>query len=276
MYRYATLEPCCGGSINETWKVSARGQDTLFLKLGAVDGEDMYRREFQGLKALGQAGGLRVPEPLLVKRLRHCAVLVMEFICLSPVRQPHKALGVALAELHGIEGGRFGYQEDNFIGCSYQKNEWKDDWWDFFCQNRLAVQLQMAKSNGMGGAVIESVLDIIMRVPARFADHRPSPSLLHGDLWTGNTACDEAGRPVVYDPAIYYGDSETDMAMSQMFGSLPTSSYEAYYCHRPARDEAALRKPIYDLYHWLNHFNIFGATYLGSVEQTVKQIRKTL
>ena len=273
-YRNARLRRSGAGCINETWEVYGKGICSLFVKIGRKGFHVMYQREFEALKAMQKAIHFHVPDPLLVGELdEECAILAMEFIPLSPVRRGSEtALGEALAEMHGITSDYYGLAEDNFIGRSLQPNGWSDNWWAFFCTNRLQHQLDMAVANGLYHELAERIAKIIELTPTKFASHQPSRSLLHGDLWSGNVGADKHGKPVIYDPAMYYGDPETDIAMSQMFGALGQAVYEAYYSNISSADGVELRRPLYDLYHWLNHFNLFGSTYQAQVERVVVQL----
>lgn len=261
------------GCINETWQAFGEGLSSLFIKVGRSDAADMYEREREGLVLLSQARKLRIPQAYTVAANEHCACLIMEFIQLQPLRLAAQvALGEALAELHSISTDQYGLAEDNYIGRSRQVNGFAEDWWEFYCDKRLTVQWEMAKRNGMRSELLQRLQRLIERVPAHFAYHKPRASLLHGDLWSGNVAADTAGTPVIYDPAVYYGDAETDIAMSQMFQSLGAGVYETYYQYLPAQSGHARRRSLYDLYHWLNHFNLFGVTYLGQVERAADTV----
>lgn len=261
------------GCINETWLAAAEGREPLFVKVGTSSAKDMYDQEMTGLALLRQVGGLRIPVTHFAAADDECACLVMEYIDLTPVPAASEAaLGEGLAELHSLTGERFGLQEDNYIGRSPQVNGFADDWWAFFCDRRLTVQLEMAKDNGMRTRLQDRIRELIDAVPAAFADHRPAPALLHGDLWTGNVSADSSGKPCIYDPAVYHGDGETDIAMSRMFQSLGDRVYEVYHSHHPLQAGHRVRRSLYDLYHWMNHFNLFGVTYLGQVEHCVDSV----
>jgi fructosamine-3-kinase len=164
------------------------------------------------------------------------------------------AMGKALAALHRQTGPRFGWQRDNYIGLAPQVNTWKDDWCEFFVECRLRPQAHKA-----GIDIPEK------RVRALLADHRPMPSLLHGDLWNGNAGFTADG-PVVFDPAVYYGDREADLAMTELFGGFRREFYEGY---GPLDAGYERRKHLYNLYHLLNHLNLFGGGYLGQVKATL-------
>lgn len=262
------------GCINETWELYGEHIESLFLKVGRKGYEPMYAKEFISLEELKKAEKFHVPTPLLCGVIEdECAFLVMEFITLSSLRRSSEiALGEALAEMHSITSDRFGFVQDNYIGRSLQPNGWSDSWWPFFIDKRLQHQLAMAEQNGLRQDLLAGVSNIIARLPGCFTDHQPSPVLLHGDLWVGNIAADSHGRPVIYDPALYYGDAETDIAMSQMFGALGQAVYDAYYGNIRPLEGNELRRPLYDLYHWLNHFNLFGTSYVTQIDRVVKQL----
>jgi fructosamine-3-kinase len=188
------------------------------------------------------------------------------FILLERLELSHKqgksgdwrAMGRALAALHGHTGPRFGWHRDNYIGLAPQVNTWKDDWSDFFVECRLLPQARRARI-GLPETAIRTLLE----------DHRPAPSLLHGDLWSGNAGFTQDG-PVVFDPAVYYGDREADLAMTELFGGFPREFYEAY---GPLDAGYARRKHLYNLYHLLNHLNLFGGGYRARVEAALRLLR---
>ncbi|OUS31901.1 hypothetical protein A9Q99_02065 [Gammaproteobacteria bacterium 45_16_T64] len=266
------------GGISETWELYGVNTPSLFIKIGRQGFEQMYASECVCLEELQRAKKFRVPKPMLCGVIEgQCAFLAMEFIQLTSLRRSSEvALGEALAEMHSIESDRFGFAEDNYIGRSMQPNGWSLNWWSFFAENRLQHQLSMAINSGLRSDLVEPIQLVIQKAPVYFVTHKPKPTLLHGDLWSGNVSADSQGRPVIYDPAVYYGDAETDVAMSQMFGALGQAVYDAYYANIDAQDGIALRRPVYDLYHWLNHFNLFGISYLGQVERVIKQLSDTL
>jgi fructosamine-3-kinase len=174
------------------------------------------------------------------------------------------ALGTALARLHGTPAGtRYGWGSDNFIGGTPQVNGWNDDWTTFFCERRLRPQLTRA------GLDCEPVL---AAAAARLRGHAPTPSLLHGDLWAGNAGMLADGIPALFDPAVYIGDRETDLAMTQLFGGFDASFYRAYHAAwaLPVGHEA--RRDVYALYHVLNHLNLFGTSYLAQAQRLIARI----
>lgn len=269
-YQAVRFRPSGTGCINDTWEAYGDGLASLFIKSGPAASFTLYQRETEGLAALRRCGAIRVPQVLGGQRFDEAAVLVLEFIELTSVGAGDaNRIADALAQLHDITGPAFGFEHDNFIGRTPQVNQYHPDWWTFWCECRLRPQWRLAQLKGMRPALLARLEQLIEQVPARFGDHQPRASLLHGDLWSGNLAVDAQGQLCLFDPAVYFGDAETDIAMSRMFGALRPAVYERYHQHHPLRSGAGERRVLYDLYHWLNHFNLFGVTYLGQVENSV-------
>jgi len=211
----------------------------------------MFASEFEGLLAL-RAAGVRAPEPY-----RHgVAFIEMERLDLGGPAD-WAAMGRMVAGLHRNTGERYGWEADNWIGRSPQPNGWSDDWADFFWRKRLTPQLQRA-----GISVDEKKTRQILE------GHRPQASLLHGDLWSGNAGFTPQG-PVIFDPAVYYGDREADLAMTELFGGFPAQFYSSYRKELPLDAGYEKRKHLYNLYHLLNHLNLFGGGYRAQVERTL-------
>ena len=233
--------------------------------------------EAEGLRALRDAGCVRVPTVYSCAVAGNRAELVVERLDLRPLDRPSgAALGAALAALHRHHGPRYGWANNNFIGATPQANDWHDAWPLFFADRRLAPQLRLARQNGMERILAERGEGLLERLPALFLDYRPAPSLLHGDLWGGNAGALPDGTPVIFDPACYYGDRETDIAMAELFGGFPDSFYAAYRSACPLDVGYETRKTLYNLYHILNHFNLFGAGYLGQARRMIDRLRAEL
>ena len=217
---------------------------------------DAFAAEADGLEALRPH--LRVPKVL------ECGngYIELEFLQLERTGD-WAALGRMLAKLHRQTGPRFGWHRDNYIGLSPQQNGWCEDWMAFWRERRLRFQLEMARENGF---------DLEMPSLALLEKHKPQASLLHGDLWSGNAGFTADG-PVIFDPAVYYGDRETDLAMTELFGGFPREFYRAYDAAFPLPEGYEQRKHLYNLYHLLNHLNIFGGGYLGQVKETLGRLR---
>ncbi len=276
-YHGADIRGSGAGCINDTYEVSKAGLDSVFIKVGAPGQWEMYQVEARGLRLLARCDAVRVPAVLGCTQLMDCAVLALEFIPLRSLRAGHeRRFGAALAELHDITADQFGLDHNNYIGRTHQINEPDLDWWHFYRQCRLLPQRKLAQARGMRQGLLQDLDQLLERLPGRLAEHQPRPALVHGDLWSGNMAVDSDGRPTLFDPAVYYGDGETDLAMSRMFGGPGQAFYDAYHRIRPPLPDAELRRPLYDLYHWLNHFNMFGVGYLGQVELTLQVLLREL
>jgi fructosamine-3-kinase len=232
-----------------------------FLKTNDPLLADVLAAEAEGLEAL-RAAGMPVPKPRAHGIAGGRAYLLMEYLDLSGPTD-FAALGRALAEAHRKPGPRFGWHRDNYIGTTPQRNAWADDWKEFWTERRLRPQIELAKKNGFALSI--PPLDLL-------DEHRPQPSLLHGDLWSGNAGFTAMG-PVVFDPAVSYGDRETDLAMTELFGGFAREFYRAYEQTFPLDAGYARRKPLYNLYHLLNHLNLFGGGYLAQVETALRLLR---
>jgi fructosamine-3-kinase len=171
-------------------------------------------------------------------------------------------MGRRIAALHSVQHARFGWHRDNTIGSTAQANGWSDCWTTFWRERRLAPQLGLAAANKYTGALQRQGEALLSRLPQLLGEHDPRPSLLHGDLWRGNASFTRAGEPVVYDPACYFGDREADLAMTELFGGFPRAFYAGYEEVLPQVEGYAVRRDLYNLYHVLNHLNLFGAAYL--------------
>lgn len=268
-----------GGCINAAFVIPGEQQGEqrhFFLKLNHAQNLGMFEAEAAGLQALADSHSLRVPIPLCAGVAGRDAYLLMEYIPLSG-RGDAILLGEKLAAMHRSQAPRFGWQQDNTIGSTPQYNNWRDDWADFWAEQRLRPQLALAARNGAGRPLLTAGEALCDSLPAFFSDYKPIPSLLHGDLWSGNYAYDDAGQPVIFDPAVYFGDRETDLAMSELFGGFPTEFYAAYNAAWPLDSGYATRKTLYNLYHILNHFNLFGGGYQsqarGMVDRLLSQCR---
>ena len=233
--------------------------------------------EVAGLAALRAADAIRTPAVVECGVHGGQARLVLEYLNLRPLdRTSGAALGQALAKLHGHVAPRYGWEHDNYIGATPQVNDWHDVWPKFFAQRRLAPQLALARQNGMERTLVARGEGLLDRLPALFLEYRPAPSLLHGDLWGGNAGALSDGTPVIFDPACYYGDRETDIAMAELFGGFPDTFYAAYRAAWPLDPGYETRKTLYNLYHILNHFNLFGGAYLGQARRMIERLRSEL
>jgi protein-ribulosamine 3-kinase len=263
--RLESVAPATGGCINDCYLVET-GAARLFVKLNAPRFADAFAAEADGLAAL-RAAGLRAPEPLAHGEAAGHAYLALEALELGG-GENFAALGHALAALHRVRGERFGWTRDNYIGASVQHNAQGADWSAFWRERRLAPQLELALANGYSD-IRQSMERLYDALPELLAGHAPSASLLHGDLWRGNVGFLAGGAPVVFDPALYRGDREADLAMTELFGGFPRAFYAAYEEAWPLDDGYRTRKHLYNLYHLLNHLNLFGGGYLAQVRATL-------
>lgn len=256
----ATPRPVGGGDISAAWHLDTEGGG-VFLKTGPVVTSDMFAAEAEGLSEIALAKAVRVPQVLAVGQTADTAFLALEWLPLErPGKTCEERFGKQLADMHRTTRDRFGWHRDNTIGLTPQYNCWSADWVAFFRDHRLAYQLKLAAKNGYTGELQQQGLRLLERLPALFDNYVPLPSLLHGDLWGGNWAS-SGGEPVIFDPAVYYGDRETDLAMTRLFGGFGRAFYEAYEAAWSLDPGSASRQDLYQLYHVLNHLNLFGGGY---------------
>jgi protein-ribulosamine 3-kinase len=249
----------------------------LFVKVGEAQLAEAFAAEAAGLTELAAAGALRVPRALASGRAGTTAFLALEWIEAGRAdRDCERRLGEGLAALHAVHAGRFGWKSDNSIGRSPQLNGWCDEWAQFFAERRLRAQLELAHRNGIFGALGAAAERLPESAQALLAGHRPAASLLHGDLWGGNWLATTTGEPVIFDPAVYYGDRETDLAMTRLFGGFGAEFYRAYESAAPLTPGAPLRAEFYNLYHVLNHANLFGGGYVRQARATIARLTAQL
>jgi len=273
-----TVQPVGGGCINAAYRVGA-GPRQLFIKINQASAVEMFEAETEGLLEMARSNSMRVPKPVCCGVAGEDAYLVMEYIALAGSGDTER-LGEDLAALHhanqprspSADHPRYGWRRDNTIGSTPQINTWSDDWVAFWAEHRLGYQLALAARQGAGHHLVQRGERLMESLPHFFTDYRPAPSLLHGDLWSGNMAYDESGRPVIFDPAVYYGDREADLAMTELFGGFPAKFYAAYNAAWPLDAGYPVRKILYNLYHILNHFNLFGGGYLAQAEAMVDRL----
>jgi protein-ribulosamine 3-kinase len=256
--------PVGGGCINASYCV--RGHDTrFFVKTNTAARLPAFVNEAAGLRALAATGTLRVPAPLCWGATHDAAYLVLEHLEFG-TRNSDAALGRGLAALHRVHGTRYGWEHDRRGGTP------GDDWVEFWRTQRLGPQLERARDNGYAGRLQDQGARVLEGLAKLLAGHRPPASLLHGDLWSGNAATLANGEPVVFDPAAYYGDRETDLALTELFGGFGQAFYSAYHAAYPLSPGYTLRKDVYNLYHVLNHLNLFGGGYRAQAEALMTSI----
>ena len=254
--------PISGGDISAAWRLDA-GDREIFLKTGRAGSLPMFTGEAEGLSEIASAKAIRVPEVLAVGCSDDTAFLAIEWLPFEQAsKDVERCFGERLAALHRVTANRFGWHRDNTIGLTPQRNRWATDWVSFFDEHRLGFQLELAAHNGFSGELQAQGRRLRKRLPSLFDGYEPVPSLLHGDLWGGNWAS-TGGEPVIFDPAVYYGDRETDLAMTKLFGGFGSAFYEGYESAWPLHHGSRERLALYQLYHVLNHLNLFGSGYLG-------------
>lgn len=260
-----------GGSINQAYCITD-GDRRYFLKLNQAVQMGMFEAEALGLKEIADSQTIRVPRPICWGTADSSAYLVMDWLAFdSGNRDAWAQMGRDLAAMHRVTSDRgFGWRQDNTIGDTPQKNPWTQDWVTFYVEHRLKYQFSLAHRRG---GHFPRQDELLMAVPSLLSGHDPAPALVHGDLWSGNAAVTRDGEPVILDPATYYGDREVDIAMSELFGRFPQPFYEAYQEAYPLDEGyAAVRKTLYNLYHILNHFNLFGGGYGSQANRMIDQL----
>lgn len=260
-----------GGCINRAAIISGDGQN-WFVKLNAPGLQPMFDAEMAGLQEMYGTNTLRVPAPVCAGRTDEFSYLVLEHLDLGGRggREGQEALGRQLAQMHRITRPQYGWDRDNTIGSTPQPNRPDRDWTAFWRDRRLGHQLALAAANGHRGRLQQRGERLLDALPGLMPATPPPASMLHGDLWSGNYAFTTDGRPVIFDPALYYGDRETDMAMTELFGGFPSRFHDAYNEAWPLDPGYAARKTLYNLYHILNHLNLFGGGYLSQAERMME------
>lgn len=268
--------PLGGGDINSAWYLQL-AREAFFVKLNAASQHAMFTAESAALAELAASRSVRVPQPVCDGILDGQAYLVLEYLPLRPLTDPAAAtLGGQLAALHDRPRAHFGWRCDNTIGTTPQANPLTADWIIFWREHRLGPQLRLAATHGHGGNLQRHGNRLLAQLDQLLADHHPQPALLHGDLWAGNAAMTGTGQPVIFDPASYYGDREADLAMTELFGGFPASFYAAYRESWPLDEGYPLRRDLYNLYHLLNHLNLFGGSYRAAAERLLERLLAAL
>lgn len=259
-----------GGCINTAMAISGSGRE-YFLKLNDARLLDMFDAEADGLRELAAANAVRVPMPVCTGIVDNQAFIVMEKLALNGSAGSAMArFGEQLAQMHRYTRERFGWHRDNTIGSTPQQNAWSDDWLAFWRDQRLGYQLQLGSRHGLSARVINKGEQLQAKLAGLFDGYQPQASVLHGDLWSGNYGIGDDGQAVIFDPAVYFGDREADLAMTELFGGFGQAFYAAYRAAWPLDPGYTRRKQLYNLYHILNHFNLFGGGYAGQAESMIE------
>ena len=257
-----------GSSFGGTWRLELV-RERYFVKTLSASHLPMLEAEADGLRELARAAALRVPAPHACAVAGDRAFLVLEWMDLADGGRD-AVLATALAQLHRTTAEAYGWHRANTIGTTPQDNAWTGDWATFFRDRRIAPQL--ARAIRKGGRLQRDGERLLAAIPQLLAGHAPAASLLHGDLWSGNAARLASGEPAIFDPAVYFGDRETDVAMTELFGGFDPAFYAAYREVWPIDPGYPVRRTLYNLYHVLNHFNLFGGGYGERAQAMIKQL----
>lgn len=270
-FQGSNIDAVAGGDINHSYLL-ASGNQQYFVKVNNVQYRSMFASEVASLAVIEASQTIRVPKVICYGADDLHCFLVLEYIQLSSSGSMQK-LANKLAQLHGTTGHAFGFEQDNHIGTTPQINRLNSDWPKFFAENRLLQQLDYlttkngANTSGTLKRLGQAIESLCVCIDLFFSGYNPTIALVHGDLWQGNYSWDEAGEPVIYDPACYYADHEVDLAMLALFGHPGARFYDYYAEKFPIHPGYSLRKDLYNLYHILNHANLFGGAYLKQAEQ---------
>ncbi len=268
--RLQRVEALHGGSISQSMALHCQGI-SFFAKVQSSRHAAMFAAECVGLQTMRQAG-CRVPRPICQGGDERHAWLILEFIPLSS-RGDAALAGRQLASMHRHGADYFGFPDDNFIGLTPQQNTPCHSWPTFFREYRLLPQYRWLQEKGLVDRHMQADFERLLdQLDDLLGGHQPRPSLLHGDLWSGNHAYDNHGQPVMFDPACYYGDREADLAMTRLFGGFPAAFYEAYEQAWPLPEGAAMRATLYNLYHIFNHANLFGRSYMMQAASMLREL----
>jgi len=261
-----------GGSINRCYRWPA-GATPLFVKVAGSNSLPMLQAEAEGLAELARAQSLRTPAVVACGRAGASAFLALEWLdAVTATEACEIRLGRGLAGQHRRSAPAFGWRRDNTIGSTPQANGPLASWTEFYRERRLRPQLALAAVTGCGAGLTSCGERLLEALPQLLAGHRPQPALLHGDLWGGNWLATREGEPVVFDPAVYYGDREADLAMTRLFGGFGPAFYRAYAETAPLPPGAELRGELYNLYHVLNHANLFGGGYAAQARRMIERL----
>src|SRR4028119_221386 len=277
-----------GGCINQGYSISSSSR-AYFAKINQASQIAMFEAEALGLQQMRATQTIRVPEPICWGTEGNSAYIVLEWLDLGSRggERAWEEMGRQLAAMHKytppnppfLRGGEernstllgkvFGWEINNTIGSTVQINNWTANWAEFWAEHRIGYQLKLARRRGGHFPQGERLLEVI---PELLAGHEPQPSLVHGDLWGGNAGVTSAGEPVIFDPATYFGDREVDIAMTELFGGFPALFYRGYNQVWQLDAGYEQRKNLYNLYHIVNHFNLFGGSYQSQANQMINRV----
>ena len=274
----ADVSPVGGGCIHQAWKLRLSDGQLLFAKSGGLNALPLFEVEVEALEALHAHADntlLVVPQPMALAALPHGAVLLLPWLDCRGNDQA--ALGRGLALLHqssmASSPARFGWHRDGFIGAGPQPGGWRDGWGSAFVELRLRPQLETLQGLSQDSTGLDQLL---LRLAEHLNDLQPCPALVHGDLWGGNAASLVDGRGSIFDPASWWADREVDLAMTRLFGGFSEAfscGYREVLADSPGFED---RVEIYNLYHLLNHANLFGGGYVSQCRASLKELARRL
>ena len=276
--RIENIQPVSGGCIHESWKIILNDRREFFLKTNTLEAFAILKFEAEGLAALERFSNERflvIPKVLDIRKLQSFSILLMQWLDLSGGNQFNLGRGLALLHKKSSQesNGLFGWGSDGFIGTSLQLSGWRKDWGKCFFELRLLPQLEIAKKWGVDQNSIVEISPILIDY---LSQHDPFPCLVHGDLWSGNASVQTNGKGIIFDPASWWADREVDIAMTKMFGGFSDEFYNGYESIWPLDESSNKRIEIYNLYHLLNHANLFGGSYIQQSIESLQRLTKTI
>lgn len=269
--QFKHIESLGGGCINKVSKITDDEGNHWLLKENSSHLLDMFIAEARGLEEIRQSKSIRVPEVICYGEESNKSYLILEYVALSGATGNSKT-AEKLALMHQHQSSEFGWHRDNTIGETPQNNQVTSSWIKFWQEQRLLPQLNLALKNSYPKKAYDDGIKLVDGLAAFFVSYQPIPSLLHGDLWGGNHAFDANEQPVIFDPAVYYGDRETDIAMTELFGGFDASFYLRYNDCFKLDEGYQVRKTLYNLYHTLNHYNLFGGGYASQAANMTRRL----
>lgn len=276
-FQIASHQSIGGGCINRVYVISNQTSagsphpDRYLVKINRSSLVGMFAAEAAGLRSIAETKTIKAPLPICWGISGEWSYLAIEYLDLTSRANAENwtEMGRNLAALHRCpitNSYQFGWQIDNTIGSTSQINTWERDWTTFFTNHRIGYQLQLAQQNG---GHFPRAMELVTAIPRILANYQPKPALVHGDLWSGNASFTTAGIPVIYDPATYWGDREVDLAMTELFGGFPAAFYQGYNEVYPLDPGYSQRQVLYNLYHILNHYNLFGGSYQSQANSAI-------
>ncbi|MEO0367563.1 MAG: fructosamine kinase family protein [Pseudomonadota bacterium] len=267
-----SLSHIAGGDTHTAYRCQTNRGEDYFVKACDRRRRAILRSEYESLIEINKLDAtLPYPKVIALLEEEQISLLVLEYWHLASLSEGDGArLAKALDRQYSTSSARFGWHKHNYIGSTPQLNDWTDSWADFFVEQRLGMQLDLAVSHGLSSTLAQGMHRRLAYARDLLVEHTPQPSLVHGDLWIGNVALrSDTGQIGLFDPAPYFGDPEVDLAMTELFGGFPNSLGYIWFAQKSGsqatKEGYERRRTIYNAYHALNHFNLFGAAYEGMV-----------